>query len=132
MAAAAGILLLIKKGGTAIAGLRTAKISFALDGIDISSADDAGIRKFLSTHTNQHFSITASGVEKGGVLATLWTATGTTKYLTDVTFTIPTEASSGDVFTGDVLVTSFDITGEYNGAVMFDCTMESAGSWTAA
>lgn len=132
MAVQAGILLLIKKAGTAIAGLRTGKVSFGLDTIDISSADDAGVRKLLNAHTNQRFTITASGVEKGGVLATLWAAPGTTKYLTDITFTIPTESGSGDVFTADVVLTAFDITGEYNGAVMFDATFESAGTWSAA
>ena len=132
MAVQAGILLLVKKAGTAIAGVRTNKVSFGLTTIDITSADDAGFRKLLNAHTGQHFSISCSGIEKGGVLATLWAAPGTTKYLTDVTFTIPTEAGTGDVFTGDVVITAFEITGAHDGAVEFNATFESAGSWSAA
>lgn len=132
MAVQPGIALIVKKGGTAIAGIRTNKISFSLTPIDITSADDAGFRKLLNAHTGQQFTITGSGIEKGGVLATLWAAPGTTKYLTDVTFTIPTETSSGDVFTGDVVMTQFDITGAHDGAVEFDYTFESAGTWSVA
>lgn len=132
MAVQPGIALVVKKAGTAIAGIRTNKIDFGLTPIDITSADDAGFRKLLNAHTGQHFSISGSGVEKGGVLATLWAAPATTKYLTDVTFTIPTEAGSGDVFTGDVVMTAFSITGAHDGAIMFDYTFESAGTWAAA
>jgi len=132
MAAAAGINLLIKKATVAIAGIRTAKIDFGLNPIDISSADDAGVRKLFSTYTGQAFTLSGSGVEKGGVLATLWANPSTSKYLTDVTFTIPTETSSGDVFAGEVLMTAFSITGSYDGAVMFDVTFMSAGTWTAS
>ena len=132
MAVSAGINLVVKKAGTAIAGIRTNKISFSLTPIDITSADDAGFRKILTAHTGQQFSISGSGIEKGGVLATLWATPATSKYLTDVTFTIPTETSTTDVFTGDVIMTSFTITGAHDGAVEFDYTFESAGSWAAA
>ena len=132
MAVQAGILLLLKKAGTAIAGVRTTKIAFGLTTIDITSADDAGFRKLLNAHTGQNFAITCSGVEKGGVLATLWAAPATTKYLTDVTFTLPTESAAGDVFTGDVVMTAMEITGAYDGVIEFNGTFESAGSWAAA
>lgn len=132
MAVQPGINMLIKKAGTAIAGVQTAKVSFGATTIDITSSDDAGFRKLLNATTGQQFTITASGVEKGGVLASLWASPATSKYLTDVTFTIPTESAAGDVFTGDVVMTAFAITGEYKGAVMFDVTFESAGTWTAA
>lgn len=132
MAVQAGINLLVKKGATAIAGVRTNKISFGLTTIDVTSADDAGFRKLLNAHTGQQFTLTCEGVEKGGVLTTLWATPATTKYLTDITFTIPTEASSTDVFTGDVVMTAFEITGAYDGAVEFSATFESAGTWAAA
>lgn len=132
MAAQPGIALIVKKAGTAIAGIRTNEIAFGLDTIDVTSADDAGFRKLLNAHTGQHFSISGDGVEKGGVLMALWASPATSKYLTDVTFTIPTEAASGDVFTGDVVMTSFTITGAHDGAVEFKYTFESAGTWAAA
>lgn len=128
----AGIGLLVKKAAATIAGIQATSIKFALDPIDITSQDDAGFRKLLNAHTNQRFSITGSGVEKDGVLLTLWGDPATTKYLTDVTFTIPTQGASTDVYTGDVLLTAFEITGEHNGAVMFNFTMESAGTWADA
>lgn len=128
----AGILLLVKKAGTTIAGVQSSSIKFGLDTIDITSQDDAGFRKLLNAHTGQHFSITVSGVEKDTVLLTIWSAPATTKYLTDVTFTIPSQGTSADVFTGDVVMTAYEITGEHNGALMFNATFESAGSWAAA
>jgi TP901-1 family phage major tail protein len=132
MAAAAGIALVVKKAGTAIAGIRSNSIKFSVTPIDISSADDAGVRKLFTAHTGQQFTISGSGVEKGGVLATLWAAPATSKYLTDVTFTIPTEATSTDVFTGDVIMTAFEVTAAYDGTVEFNYTFESAGTWSAA
>ena len=132
MAVQPGINLLLKKAGTAIAGLRSTSIKFGLTTIDITSADDAGFRKLMNAHTGQQFTITASGIEKGGVLMSAWASPATTKYLTDVTFTIPTEASAGDVFTGDVVMTEFELSGEHDGAVEFSVTFESAGTWAAA
>jgi TP901-1 family phage major tail protein len=132
MAVAAGIDLLVKKGATTIAGVRTNSIKFGLSSIDISSQDDAGVRKLFNDHTGQQFTISGSGVEKSGILADLWKTPGTSKYLTDITFTIPTQATTGDVFTGDVIMTDFEITGAYDGAVEFSYTFESAGTWSAA
>ena len=132
MAVQPGINLLIKKGATAIAGLRTAELAFSLTTIDITSADDAGFRKLLNAHTGQQFTLTGSGIEKGGSLFTLWASTATTKYLTDITFTIPTEAATGDLFTADVVLTSYKLKSSHDGVIEFDFTLESAGSWTAA
>ena len=125
---AAGLMNLVKKAGTTIAAVRTTSLSIDNTPIDISSFDDNGYQKLLSTTAQRLMTLTVAGVESDHVLRDA--ALSTTNLLTDVTVTFPNALVSNDVMACDWFITNYKEDGDYKGAGLFSCTMTSSGAWT--
>ena len=130
-AVAAGRDMLIKKAGATIAGIRATSLTLDNTKIDITTNDSAGIQKLLAQSAKRALTITCSGVETDGVLYGVAMGSGS-QLLTDITLTQPAAGTTADVVTCDFYMDSFKVTGEMEGAVMFEATFSSSGSWTAA
>lgn len=124
MTATIGRAYTIKKGATAIAGVRTKTLSINHEPVDITSDDDDGFRTLLGAVGESSFELSVEGVLKDSALFDIATGTGS-KLLTDVTIEHPEGTISGDVF-----ITAFESTGAYNDAVTFSATFQSSGAWT--
>ena len=130
MAAIIGRDFVLKKGstsgsgGTAIAGCKTRRFTINNEPVDVTNDDSVGIRTLLDKPGNTTVEISFSGIALDTVMATAalcasdvvdeWTATWGT---------------SVKIY-GNFFIASYAQTGEYNGAVTFECTLQSAGTVT--
>jgi len=124
-----GADVVIKKGtvaaGTAIAAMRAVSVSFDSETVDITSADDTGRwRLLLAASGVKKMSVTLSGVLKD--------VTGHGTMITDAL--AQTIDAYGLVFAtlgsfdGSYQLTSFEVSGEYNGEAQYSMTLESSGA----
>lgn len=124
----AGRLVLVKRAGATLGGVRTKSISINGAAIDITTDDDAGIRKIMEVPGQLDIDITVSGILLGGSLRS--TAMSTSDRVAAMEFIYPGfEGSPANThgFTGDFYLESYTETGEYQGAVTFEATFKSAG-----
>ena len=128
MAADAGRDLRIKFGSIVVAGARTDSFSVNTETIDITDKDDAGVRTLLDDIATRSVSLSCSGVMVDGTaLATAMTATagGAAEPMT-------IEMGSIVSYTGDFIITSFEVTGEQADTITFSMSLESSGAITAS
>jgi predicted secreted protein len=124
MTAAIGRSYLVKKGATALAGVRTKSLSINHEPVDITTDDEDGFRTLLGAVGESSFELSVDGVSKDSTLFD--EALGSsTKLLTDVTIEHPNGIISGDVF-----LASYEETGAYNDAITFSATFQSSGEWS--
>lgn len=124
MAAKTARLLVIKKAGTAIAGVQEKGIAINAEPIDITSDDDGGYRTILSGAAGQQsIDVTVSGVQ---TIPTFRAAALAGVMLTDITVTYP----DGKVISGDFWVNNYTENGGTKDAVKFSATLSSSGGWT--
>lgn len=132
MAEKAGRAFVLKKGstggtgGTAIAGARTKAFNLNNTKIDTTNDDSAGWSECLATPGEKSVSITVSGIADDEVLLT--EAMSATDIQDEYLFEWPTSKK----LYGNFVITSFSQTGEYQGSVTFEATLESSGAVTAA
>lgn len=126
MSAEIGRSYLVKKAGTALAGVRTKSLSINHEPVDITTDDEDGFRTLLGAVGESSFEISVDGVTKDATLFNAATGSST-KLLTDVTIEHPSGTISGDVF-----LASYEETGAYNDAITFSATFQSSGEWTVA
>lgn len=132
MAGAASRLLLVKKGGTILAGINSKSMSVGSESIDVTTDEDAGYRVLLATAGVETLDLSGSGVTKDAVLRGLILTAGS-KLFTDVTIEYPPVGSetTGANISGDFYMNSFSETGgSSDGAIEFDFAMQSSGAWT--
>ena len=137
MAATQGRDLLLKLGNAAspevyatVAGLTTKSIAGANGTLDVTTDDDDGVRKLLAGKYGMAFTISASGIAPD----TSAYAGLRTKFLAGTVhnFQLDNPASTGGAtYQGSFAITSFEETGETDGALSFSITLESAGVITA-
>ena len=125
MSARSGRELLIKKNGTALAGIRTTAVSFTAEGVDITDKLDDGYRTFGDFAGIISFEISGDGVAKGTVLRDIFKA-GTGFLLSDVTI----EWDSSESWECDVFFSAYEETGAHDGEVEFSVTLQSSGEWS--
>lgn len=131
MSAIKGRSVTITRGGTLVAGVRTKSISINGSPIDITSDDDAGVRKLLDTPGQVDINISVSGIVRNDTLRQ--EAVSTTDRVAATTFMYggfegsPTNTHG---FSGDFFLASYTETGEYQGAVTFEAEFQSAGPIT--
>jgi predicted secreted protein len=125
MSARSGRSLLIKKSGTAIAGIKTSTVSFTAEGVDITDKLDSGYRTMGDFAGIISFEISGEGVAKGTVARDIFKA-GTGFLLTDVTI----EWDSGETWDCDVFLSAYEETAAHDGSVDFSITLQSSGEWT--
>lgn len=126
MAAEIGRSYVVKKGATALAGVRTKSLSINHEPVDITTDDADGFRTLLGEVGESSFELSVDGVTKDATLFDAATGSAT-KLLTDVTIEHPSGTISGDVF-----LASYEETGAYNDAITFSATFQSSGTWTVA
>jgi len=126
MAAAKGRSLLIKKGSTVLAGMRTKGVAINGEPIDITSDDDSGYRTLLSDVGTLSVDLSIEGITKDDTLKALILAGGTSLMLTDITVVYP----DGHSLVGNFFLNSLEETGAYNDAVNFSGSLQSSGAWT--
>jgi len=126
MAAAKGRSLLIKKGSTVLAGMRTKGVAINGEPTDITSDDDSGYRTLLSDVGTLSVDLSIEGITKDDTLKALILAGGTSLMLTDITVVYP----DGKSLVGNFSLNSLEETGAYNEAVTFSGSLQSSGAWT--
>lgn len=125
MAAAKGRELLVKKGSTVLAGIRTKGVSMNGEPIDITTDDDVGYRTLLNDAGTYSIDLSIEGITKNDTLRAL-IAAGGSLMLTDITIDYP----DGKTLSGDFFLNSLEETGTYNEAVTFSGSLQSSGTWT--
>lgn len=130
MPVVAGRKYLVKKATTTIAAVRTKTVSMSRSPIDITTDDEGSVITLLDGAGNaasEQVTITLSGLAKENVLRSLGLETGTDALLSDITFTFA-DTSPVEVLSGNFFITSYEESGEYQGAATFSCTMVSSGA----
>lgn len=125
MSARSGRSLLIKKNGTALAGIKTSSVSFSAEGVDITDKLDGGFRTMASFAGVISFEISGEGVAKAKVIRDIFKA-GTGFLLTDVTI----EWDSTETWDCDVFLSAYEETAAHDGSVDFSITLQSSGAWS--
>lgn len=125
MAASSGRELLIKKGASVIAGVRTKTITINGEPIDVTSDDDSGFRTLLASAGIRSIDLSVEGVTKDAVLRAIVAGTSS-QLLTDITIEYP----NGDVIDGNFYLVNIEESGEYQDAVTFSASLQSSGEFT--
>jgi predicted secreted protein len=125
MSARTGRSLLIKKNGTALAGIKTSSVSFSAEGVDITDKLDSGYRTMGDFAGIISFEISGEGVAKGTVARDIFKA-GTGFLLTDVTI----EWDTTEAWECDVFLSAYEETAAHDGSVDFSITLQSSGAWS--
>lgn len=125
MPANIGRELLVKRGSTVIAGVRTKTVTFNGEPVDVTSDDDSGFRKLLAEVGQKSIDMSVEGVTKDNDLRSA-ALSGTSLLLTDVNIEWP----NGDTLSGDFFMNSVEETGAYNDAITFTSSFQSSGEWT--
>ncbi len=119
--------LLIKKGGTAIAGAREDGITLDGSPVDITSKDDAGFRTMASGFAGaKALDMNVSGVWVDKIMRDAAILESADLLLTDITVTFADTAS----LTGNFYLASYEETGVHDDAVTFTASLQSSGTWT--
>ncbi len=111
--------------GTVIAGTRTRGFTVTNDHVDVTSDDDNGYRTLLATPGLRGIEATVGGVTKNQILlAEMMKAN-----ITGEPLTIDLPTTTGTIV-GTFFVTSYEETGEHDGAAEFSATFMSSGIFT--
>lgn len=127
------LIQLSTDGGTTynnVAATREDGISLGLEGIDCTTKDDGGWRTMVDDFGVRTATITTSGLTKSGVTALedWWDGAGAGTTINQMKFIRP----GGKTYTGDFIMTSFEIGAPDGDASTFSATFESAGAITVA
>lgn len=131
MTAQKGKDLLIKiadgAGFSTVAGLRTRRIAFNVETVDITHAESAGRwRELLAGAGIRRASISGRGLFKDAASDALMRETFFDGSIVSFQVVVP---DFGTV-AGPFQITSLEIAGEHNGEVTYDMSLESAGELT--
>jgi TP901-1 family phage major tail protein len=131
MAAQKGKDLLVKiadgAGFTTVAGLRTRRLAFNAEVVDVTNAESAGQwRELLDGAGVKRASVAGRGLFKDAATDALMQQTFFNGAVVTYQIVIP---SFGTV-EGPFQIVSLDFAGEYNGEVTYDLSLESAGALT--
>ena len=130
MTAQKGLSMLLKLGaagvGGTVAGLQVTGMTINNEMVDVTNKDSAGWRTLLAGAGIQSVSISANGTADSG--ATFATLQGYAQANSINTFNMI--YGNGDTIEGLFQITKFDISGTYNKAQTFTCTLESAAQPT--
>lgn len=123
------LLLKIDNDGTflTVAGLRSKRLAFNAETVDITDAESAGRwRELLGGAGVQRASLTGGGIFKDQESDALVRAAFFAGSILVWQILIPAFGS----VTGPFQVTALEYSGEYNGEIRFELALESAGSLT--
>ncbi len=127
MAKSIGRLLVIKKGGTKLASIRTKTVAWNGEAVDVTTDDDSGFRTLLSNAIGQEqIDLSGDGLELDSVLKDIAFDPAVGKQLTDITIEFP----DGEIISGNFQFVSFEVVGPYQESTTFTYSMQSSGQWT--
>lgn len=144
MAAQKGSAMLLKIDQigtqTTVGGLRSTGITFNDEAVDITNKDSLGVRTLLAGGGTQSVSISGSGVftdstTEQAVRTAYFAQANTSDGSTAQTATFDSfQVIVPDLgtFTGTFMIATMGYSGEFNGEVTYDLTLESAGYVTFA
>lgn len=126
-----GRAVAVLRNGTLVGGARTKSISIAGSPIDVTSDDDDGVRKLLDQPGQVDVEITVAGVAVGDGLRTEALSTSDRVQSTYFRY-FGFEGSPADThgFVADFFLANYSESAEYQGAVTFEATFQSAGPVT--
>lgn len=114
---------------TTVAGLTTNTLTYNNEAVDVTTKDDAAIRKLLATAGTRSISISGEGVAQDEVTLGRLRASATAG--THLNYQLVSPGST-DNFTleGAFMIESFEISGEFNNQLGFTFTLQSDGTIT--
>ncbi|MEQ1407562.1 phage major tail protein, TP901-1 family [Neorhizobium sp. Rsf11] len=121
------LLLKIDDGGTylTVAGLRSKRLAFNAETVDITDAESAGRwRELLGGAGVQRASLTGAGLFKDQASDALVRTAFFAGSILDWQISIPAFGT----ITGPFQMTALEYSGEHNGEIRFELALESAGS----
>jgi predicted secreted protein len=121
MSANSGRKLLIERGTTLLAGVRTKGVAINREAVDITNDDDDGWRGVLHEPGEKQIDLTVGGVTKDDTLRAI--AFTDPAVLEDMTLEFP----DGSTIEGDFFVSSYNESADYNDAITFEATFQSSG-----
>lgn len=128
MVARSGRALTIDWDNVELAGLRTKGYTITNDYVDVTTDDEDGWRTLLASPSLRSVEVSVSGITKDRVLlAEIMTAN-----ITGETLEVNLPHGTGSNLSGLFVVSSYEGTAEYDGAVEFSATFMSAGVVTYA
>jgi predicted secreted protein len=131
MAGLRGRAVTVTRGGTVVAGARAKSITMNGSPIDVTTDSDDGVRKLLDEPGQVDVEITVSGIAVGeGLRAESLSATD--RVAATLFQFLGFQGSPADThgFSGDFFLASYSESAEYQGAVTFEATFQSAGAVT--
>jgi TP901-1 family phage major tail protein len=113
-------------GGTTVADCRTNTLRINHEMVDITNKSSAGYRTILEGAGTKSVTLTLSGnVTNDSGFETLQ------GYCNAGSINAHAMGwGDGDTLEGSFMASSFEVTGEHNGAQTFSITLESSGTWT--
>jgi TP901-1 family phage major tail protein len=133
VAAQKGRNVLVKYNSTGstyatVGGAREPTITINNEPVDVTNADDAGIRKLLEGAGVNSVSIKLQGLYVEDAAAAAIRTDASTNAHRNYQLVIPGTVSK--TYQGSFMAASFEEAGSYNGAVTYNLTLESAGAVT--
>lgn len=122
MAGANGRALTIDYDATTLVGVRTKGYTLNNEYVDVTTDDDDGWRTLLTDPGLRSMEVTVGGISSDQVLI----AEITKASITGETLTVQLPTTTGTL-AGLFLISSFEQTGEHDGAVEFSATFMSSG-----
>jgi TP901-1 family phage major tail protein len=113
---------------TTLAGVRTRGLSITNDYVDVTTDDDTGWRTLLATPGLRSIEVTIGGIATDeAVLADIMAANVAAATLQA---DLPSSLASPGNLSGSYLISSFEMSGDHDGAVEFSVTFMSTGEVT--
>lgn len=128
MAGFNGRELTIDWDSTTLAGVRTRGYTVTNDYVDVTTDDDGGWRTLLADPGLRSVEVTVGGISSDEKLIAAIMQANMAAETLDVN--LPTSLSLPGSLSGSFLVSSFEQTGEHDGAVEFSATFMSTGAVT--
>jgi predicted secreted protein len=128
MAASAGMDAVVKKSGTAIAGVRVSGVTRDATPIDITGRDASGLVTLLGGGklSSSQLTFNVEGVEQDRVLEQIALDPSADLLLTDMTL----ELGSGYTIAGTFFMGNYQAGNDYKEASTFSAQFASSGAWT--
>lgn len=128
MAGFNGRQLTIDWDSTTLVGVRSRTVSTTNDYVDVTNDDDSGWRTLLADPGLRSVEVTVSGISSDEVLlAEIYAANVASSTLT---VNLPSSLAVPGSIAGSFLVSSFEQSGEHDGAYEFSATFMSTGAVT--
>lgn len=129
MSAIKGRSIVVQRNGVTIAGVRSKSVSINGSSIDTTNDDNNGIRQLLDEPGQVEVSISVSGILTNDAL--LQEALSVADRGQTMSFIMPggwTGSPSFQTLSGGFFMSSFSITGEYQGAATFEAEFQSSST----